>query len=275
VNAPPESRSANINLFDTSLVGKLPINRLRMPEAVDAVLRHVRQVRDERSTGRAMHLFGVNAQVAVLALEDERFAQAMLSGHLLYPDGISIVAASRILGRPLIERIPGSELMELLCHEAAKEGLSAYFLGGLPFAAEKTAFILKHRYPGLVISGHSCPPFGFESDEHETAKLLRSIQDAAPDMLFVGLGAPKQERWIFANSGVLPVGVAVPVGAALDTISGYRKRAPVWARRTGLEWFYRLVLEPKRLWRRYLIGNTKFLLMVVTQWMQERKKAIS
>jgi len=270
--APMESGSTSLNLFDTSLVGKLPISRVRMPEAVEAVLRHVRQVRDHRSIGRTIHLFGVNAQVAVLAGEDERFAQAMLSAHLLYPDGISIVMASRFLGRPLIERIPGSELMELLCHEAAKEGLSAYFVGGLPFAAEKSALTLKDRYPGLVIAGHSCPPLGFETDQEESAKLLKSIQDAAPDMLFVGLGAPKQERWIFSNSAVLPIGVAVPVGAALDTISGYRKRAPVWARRAGLEWLYRLVREPRRLWRRYLIGNTRFVLMVIMQWMQERRK---
>jgi len=243
-----------------------------MAEAVEAVLRHVRQVREDRCAGRTIHLFGVNAQVAVLAEEDELFAQAMLSAHLLYPDGISIVIASHFLGRPLLERIPGSELMELLCYEAAKEGLSAYFLGGLPFAAEKSALTLKDRYPGLVIAGHCCPPLGFETDQEESAKLIKSIQDAAPDMLFVGLGAPKQERWIFNNSAVLPIGVAVPVGAALDTISGYRKRAPVWARRAGLEWFYRLVREPKRLWRRYLIGNTRFVLMVIMQWMQERRK---
>jgi N-acetylglucosaminyldiphosphoundecaprenol N-acetyl-beta-D-mannosaminyltransferase len=261
-NVPPpeQPRSSTVSLFETCLVGKLPISRVRMPEAVDAVIRHVRQVKEERSIGRTIHLFGVNAQVAVLAREDERFAQAMLSSHLLYPDGISIVMASRFLGRPLIERIPGSELMELLCYEGAKEGLSAYFLGGLPLAAEKTALTLKERYPGLVIAGHCCPRLGFETD---------------PDMLFVGLGAPKQEHWIFNNSAVLPLGVAVPVGAALDTISGYRKRAPVWARRAGLEWFYRLVREPRRLWRRYLIGNTRFVLMVFTQWMQERKQKTS
>jgi N-acetylglucosaminyldiphosphoundecaprenol N-acetyl-beta-D-mannosaminyltransferase len=276
-NVPPpeQPRSSTVSLFETCLVGKLPISRVRMPEAVDAVIRHVRQVKEERSIGRTIHLFGVNAQVAVLAREDERFAQAMLSSHLLYPDGISIVMASRFLGRPLIERIPGSELMELLCYEGAKEGLSAYFLGGLPLAAEKTALTLKERYPGLVIAGHCCPRLGFETDREESAQLLKTIQDAAPDMLFVGLGAPKQEHWIFNNSAVLPLGVAVPVGAALDTISGYRKRAPVWARRAGLEWFYRLVREPRRLWRRYLIGNTRFVLMVFTQWMQERKQKTS
>ena len=269
-----DSRSANLRLFGTSLVGSLPINRLRMPEVVEAVLGHVRQGRNDRSAGRPMHLFGVNAQVVVLAREDERFAQAILSAHLLYPDGLSIVMASRLLGRPLIEQIPGGELMELLCREGAKEGLSAYFLGGLPGAAEKAAQTLGARYPGLVIAGHCCPQLGFERNLEESAQLLKSIQDAAPDMLFVGLGVPKQERWIFDNSSVLPIGVAVPVGAALDTVAGYRKSAPVWARRSGLEWFYRLVLEPKRLWRRYLIGHPKFVLMVIVQWMRERKQSL-
>jgi N-acetylglucosaminyldiphosphoundecaprenol N-acetyl-beta-D-mannosaminyltransferase len=244
-----------------------------MPEAVEAVLAHVRQARKDRSAGRAMHLFGVNAQVAVLAREDERFAQAMLSAHLLYPDGFSIVMASRLLGRPLIEQIPGGELMELLCREGAKEGLSAYLLGGLPGAAEKAAQTLGTRYPGLVIAGHCCPRLGFETNLEESAQLLKSIQDAAPDMLFVALGAPKQERWIFDNSSVLPIGVAFPVGAALDTVAGYRKRSPVWARRAGLEGVYRLVMEPKRLWRRYLIGYPKFILMVIVQRMRERKQS--
>ena len=270
--APVASRSASLDLWDTTLVGQLPINRVRMAEAVETILRHARRVRTERLVGEAAHVFGINAQIAVLASEDEGFVQAILSGHLLYPDGISLVIASHFLGRPLAERIPGSELMELLCCEAAKEGLSAYFLGGLPHAAENCARILKDRYPGLGIAGHCCPPLGFELDREESAKVLRSIQTAAPDLLFVGLGVPKQELWISANSPVLPIGVAFSVGAALDTISGYRQRAPLWTRRTGLEWLGRLVREPRRLWRRYLIANPKFVWLVLKQWIRQRRK---
>jgi len=91
-------------------------------------------------------------------------------------------------------------------------------------------------------------------------------------MLFVGLGVPKQELWIADNSAVLPVGLAFPVGAAFDTTAGLRKRAPMWARRTGTEWLYRLFMEPRRLWRRYLIGNTAFAMMVLTQWVRERSQ---
>jgi N-acetylglucosaminyldiphosphoundecaprenol N-acetyl-beta-D-mannosaminyltransferase len=257
-------------LRDTSLIGSLELNRLTMEEAVVPLLRHVRKVRREGAVGKAMHIFGVNAQVATLVQENKQFAAAMSTAGMMYPDGISLVLAGHLLGRPLKGRIPGGELMELLCKEGAKEGMSVYFLGGLPGAAEKTAQILEGRYPGLKIAGALCPPFNFEKDPAELAAVVKSIQDSAPDMLFVGLGVPKQEFWIANNSPVLPIGLAFPVGAAFDTTAGLRKRAPRWAQRTGTEWLYRLVMEPKRLWRRYLIGNTAFAMMVLTQWVRER-----
>lgn len=271
----PPSRDTHVldqELRETSLIGRLAINRLGMEEAAQLSLRHVRAVRSERSVGGAIHIFGVNAQVATLVQEDQRFAEAVASATVMYPDGISVVIAARLLGRPLKSRIPGGELMELLCQEGAKEGFSAYFLGGLPGAAEKTAEVLQARYPGLKIAGAQCPPFNFETDPEESAQVIKSIQATSPDMLFVGLGVPKQELWIADNSAVLPVGLAFPVGAAFDTTAGLRKRAPMWARRTGTEWLYRLVMEPRRLWRRYLIGNTAFAMMILTQWMRERSQ---
>lgn len=269
---PPGSRAPRVEWLETSLVGTLRINHLQVDEAAEVLLSHVRQVRREGSIGRAMHIFGVNAQVATLAREDPRFAAAISTADFMYADGISVVLASQLLGRPLKGRIPGGELMERLCKEGAKEGLSAYFLGGLPHAAERTAEILQARYPGLQIAGACCPPLNFETRPEEVAMVLKSIQDAAPDMLFVGLGVPKQEKWIADNSPFLPVGLAFPVGAAFDTTAGLRKRAPIWAQRTGMEWLYRLVMEPKRLWRRYLIGNTVFAMMIVSQWIKERGK---
>jgi N-acetylglucosaminyldiphosphoundecaprenol N-acetyl-beta-D-mannosaminyltransferase len=266
----PGSKGPKHGWLETSLVGTLPINQLRMDEAAEALLSHVRQVRRDHSIGRAIHIFGVNAQVATLVRDNDAFAAAISSADVLYADGISVVLASQLLGRPLRGRIPGGELMELLCKQGAKEGLSVYFLGGLPDAAEKTAEILKARYPGLKIAGACCPPFNFETNPEESASVVRSIQEAAPDMLFVGLGVPKQEIWIAENSAVLPVGLAFPVGAAFDTTAGFRKRAPVWARRTGSEWLYRLAMEPRRLWRRYLVGNTAFAIMILTQWIRER-----
>lgn len=261
---------APLDSTETSLIGTLAIKRLGMDEAAEALLRNVRQVRLEKSVGKAWSVIGVNAQIATLVRHDRRFAEVAATTDLLYPDGISVVLAARLLGRPLKERIPGGELMELLCKEGAKEGLSVYFLGGLPGAAEKAAEVLRERYPGLKIAGTCCPPLNFEKDPKESALIVKSIQDSSPNMLFVALGVPRQEIWIADNRAALPVGLAFPVGAAFDTTAGLRKRAPMWARRTGTEWLYRLVMEPRRLWRRYLIGNTAFAMMVLTQWMRER-----
>jgi len=273
ISSPASETQATQHLsLETSLIGRLAISRLNKEETIRMLLGHVREVRRERTPGAAMQVFGVNAQVATLVRTNPRFAKAVASATVKYPDGISVVIASHLLGRPLISRIPGGEMMESLCRLGAKEGLSAYFLGGLPGAAERTAEILKTRYPGLKIAGARCPPYNFETDPEESAQVIKSIQESAPDMLFVGLGVPKQEIWIAENSAILPIGLAFPVGAALDTTAGLRKRAPVWARRTGTEWLYRLAMEPRRLWRRYLIGNPAFAVMILRQWIRERTR---
>lgn len=265
----PDLKLVQRDRLDSAFVGVLPINRLRITKAADLILRHLRQ---ERAGRKTMRVFGVNAQIATLAQKDRRFAAAMLSADVLYPDGISIVIASRVLGHPLKERVPGGELMELLCREAAVGGLSVYFLGGLPGAAEKAARILQERYPLLKIAGVACPPVGFEQNAEESARVLTAIQEAAPDILFVGLGVPKQELWVWENTAKLPVGVAFPIGAALDTTAGLRKRAPLWAQKTGIEWLYRLAMEPKRLWRRYLIGNTRFVWIILRQRVSKKRR---
>jgi len=246
----------------TSRIGNLPVNRIGVNEAVELIMQQLRVNSTDR---KPFSVLGVNAQIVNLAMESKRFASAMHSGDLLYADGISIVLASRILGCPLPERVPGGELMELLCREGAKDGMSVYLLGGLEGAAEKAAKVLEERYAGIRVAGVCCPPIGFEKDSGELARVRESIRVARPDFLFVCLGAPKQEFWVAENAPSLPVGVVVPLGAAFDTLAGLRKRAPVWARKTGMEWLYRLVKEPRRLWRRYLIGNPQFVLMTLRQ----------
>ena len=246
----------------TSQIGILPVNRVGVDEAVELIMHQSRTNQEGR---KPFSVLGVNAQIVNLATKSERFASAMLAGDLLYADGISIVLASRLLGCPLPERVPGGELMELLCKEGAKDGMSVYLLGGLEGAAEQAAEVLEARYAGIRVAGFCCPPIGFEKDPAESARVLESIREARPNFLFVCLGAPKQELWVAENAPSLPVGVVIPLGAAFDTLAGLRKRAPVWARRTGTEWLYRLVKEPKRLWRRYLLGNPKFVWITLRQ----------
>jgi N-acetylglucosaminyldiphosphoundecaprenol N-acetyl-beta-D-mannosaminyltransferase len=210
-------------------------------------------------------IMGPNAQLITLAQSDRRFSEALHASALNIPDGISIVIASRILGGNITKRATGGDLMESLCRDAAKHGLSVFFLGGLPKAAELTALKFQRRYPALSIVGTYCPPLGFETDPMECAYIRQLIIETAPDLLFVAFGAPKQEIWMHANCSTLPIGAAMSVGAAFDTQSGLRKRAPRWTHNSGLEWLYRLIREPRRLWRRYLIGNLYFLYLVLKQ----------
>ena len=222
--------------------------------------------------GRPLLIMGPNAQLVTLAARQPRFAEALRSADLCVPDGISIVLAARLLGQPVPERVPGGELMERLCLESARHGLSVFFLGGLPGAAEGAARRFASRSPGFRLAGTYCPPPGFENDPFECARIRRRITQAKPDLLCVAFGAPRQELWMRETCPTLPIGAAISVGAALDTQSGLRRRAPAWTHRIGCEWLYRLVREPRRLWKRYLIGNTHFLWIVAREW---RRQAMS
>ncbi|HEX4006922.1 MAG TPA: WecB/TagA/CpsF family glycosyltransferase [Acidobacteriaceae bacterium] len=252
------------------LLGRSPVDRISMEYA--ALL--VTEVLLHRGELPPLTIVGPNAHLVNLAEHDDRFAEAMQAADLAVPDGVSVVMASRLLGVPIPERVPGGDLMERMCAESAHYGFRVFFLGGLPGAALMAAHNLKLRYPGLTICGTSCPPLGFEKNPVELAHILDEVNTAAPDLLCVAFGAPRQEIWMQENRGKLRVGAILPVGAALDTQAGLRRRAPKWTQMLGMEWFFRLAMEPTRLWRRYLIGNTKFIGLVLRQWAQERIGAV-
>jgi len=243
----------------------IPIDKFSLSEAVDRVIHAL----EHRTPLKPLLIMGPNAQLITLADSQPRFAAALRSADLNVPDGISIVLASRILGHPIAERVTGGDLMEQLCIEAARHNLSVFFLGGLPEAAEKTACKFQTQYPRFRLAGTYCPPRGFESDPFECTRIRKQISQAKPDLLCVAFGAPKQEIWMHDNCPTLPIGAAISVGAAFDTQAGLRRRAPQWTHRIGCEWLYRLVREPRRLWRRYLIGNTHFLWIVARQYGRE------
>ncbi len=247
------------------VVGRVPVDRISMEYA--AVL--VTEALLHRGELPPLTIVGPNAYLVTLAEKNARFAEAMQAADLAVPDGISVVMASRLLGAAIPERVTGGDLMERMCAEAARYGFRVFFLGGLPGAAMMAAHNLRERYPGLNICGTYCPPFGFEKREVERERIREAIEAAKPDLLCVAFGAPKQEIWMEENRSWLPVGAILPVGAALDTQAGLRRRAPMWIQRLGMEWFFRLAMEPRRLWRRYLIGNAEFLAVVLRQLLRE------
>lgn len=244
------------------LLNGIPIDKFSLDEAAARVMHAL----EHRTSLKPLLIMGPNAQLITLAARRPHFSDALCSADLNIPDGVSIVLASRILGQPVSERVTGGDLMEQLCIQAARHKLSVFFLGGLPGAAEKTACKFRAKYPSFRLAGTYCPPQGFESDPAECAHIREQISQAKPDLLCVAFGAPKQEIWMHENCRTLPIGAAISVGAALDTQAGLRQRAPKWTHRLGCEWLYRLVREPRRLWRRYLIGNTHFLWIVARQY---------
>jgi N-acetylglucosaminyldiphosphoundecaprenol N-acetyl-beta-D-mannosaminyltransferase len=211
-----------------------------------------------------------NAAHVVLLQKDERFRRVYDDAFLVVPDGVPLIWAGRLLDRTLPERVNGTDLFEALCAGSAERHLRVFLLGGREGAAAAAAAVLMARHPALEISDVYSPPFGFERDAAECENVVARVNRARPDLLFVGLGAPKQEYWMFDNRDRLDVGVALGIGVSFEFVGGVVRRAPRWMQRAGLEWLFRLVMEPARLWKRYVVGNMQFCFLVARQLLSKR-----
>lgn len=185
---------------------------------------------------------------------------------LVLADGMPVVWASRFVGRPLPERVAGSDLFPALSARAAKEGLSIFLLGGDPGTAEESARVLRERHPELRIAGTACPAFGFERDPEANDRIVAQVRDAGTDILFVALGSPKQEEWIARHRAACGAKLSIGVGISFSFLCGQVSRAPRWMQRVGMEWLHRLAQEPGRLWKRYLWDDAVFPRLVLQQW---------
>lgn len=214
-----------------------------------------------------------NTDHVVRLQTDSQLRAAHADASLCIADGMPVIWASRLLGRPLKERVTGADLLPNVCARAAQDGRSLYLLGGMDGVAERAAHNLRARYPGLRIAGTYSPPFGFERDADECRRIAERIDRARPDILAIGLGCPKQELWIAAHRREMRYGVALCIGAAIDFAAGNLARAPQWMQDNGLEWLYRLAQEPGRLWKRYLVDDMAFARVVAREWLNLRKSA--
>lgn len=178
---------------------------------------------------------------------------------LILCDGKPLVWISKWYKTPIREKISGSDLFPRLCERAAQKGYKMFFLGAAEGVAAKAASNLEKRFPGLDVCGVYSPPFGFEKDAKEMVKITKMIKNASPQILIVGLGAPKQEKFIYENRAKLGVPISLGLGASLDFEAGNIKRAPKWMADHGLEWFYRITQDPKRLAKRYLVDDRKIV----------------
>lgn len=211
--------------------------------------------------GDTFPVYTPNPEIVQLCIEHSEYYKIVNSAGLIVADGIGIIKASNILGTPLKERVPGVELGEKALEIAAECGYKVYFLGGKPGIAEQASEMMKEKYPGLKIVGTSNGYFRKVGAENQA--IIEKINLAAPDILFVCLGAPTQERWIYENRTKLSTAkICLALGGSLDVYSGNVKRAPLLFRKLQLEWFYRLLVEPKRLGRmmklpKFILGTYK------------------
>ncbi len=235
------------------------IDRHSFDQVIEEITRHL------HSSDTPEYVVTPNVHHILLLQKDTHFRKIYQDAFLVVPDGVPLVWASKFLQTPLPGRVNGTDLFEQLCKVAAEKKLRVFLLGGRPGAADIAAEVLQARHPDLEIVGTYCPPYGFETDAAELALVNRKIKAAAPQILFVGLGAPKQECWIYDNFQEIGVPISVGIGVSFELVSGVVKRAPVWMQRAGLEWFFRLVVEPRRLWQRYVIGNPIFMGLVLRQ----------
>ena len=242
----------------------LPLCPLTQDEAVEAVATLVEGRRPSFFITANVHYAAVSHGTDDVRAINERAA-------FLLADGAPLVIASRWAGgRPLPERVAGSDLIYDLCELAADRGYRVYFLGGPEGVAAEAARRLEARYPGLIVAGTACPPFR-PLTESEQAEQLAAIRDARPDLLFVAFGQPKGERWIDRHLDELGVPVAVQIGASLDFVAGRVRRAPRWVRRIGMEWAWRILTEPARLGPSYAADAAFLLRMVAADHLRGRR----
>jgi N-acetylglucosaminyldiphosphoundecaprenol N-acetyl-beta-D-mannosaminyltransferase len=185
---------------------------------------------------------------------------------LVTPDGMPMVWLSRLSGHRHVEQVCGRDLMYAICEQSERMGYRHFFYGGADGVPELLAERLKERFPRLQVVGTYSPPFRPLTEE-EDEEIVRMINEAEPDIVWIGLSTPKQERWMSAHRDRVRAPVMFGVGAAFDFHAGLLKQAPRWMQRVGLEWFYRLLMEPRRLWRRYLTNNPVFVWRIFLQRM--------
>jgi N-acetylglucosaminyldiphosphoundecaprenol N-acetyl-beta-D-mannosaminyltransferase len=220
--------------------------------------------------GDGCHFIAVTSMHGVMEAHHEpSFRDVLQAADLVIPDGMPLIWLGRRQGLALKRRVYGPEVMETFCRLTGPKYGHFIYGGGTPAITEHLVHVLNNRY-GVRVLGTYVPPFRSLTPE-EDAEAIARINRARPDVLWVGLGTPKQERWIYERRHKLDVRVAIGVGAAFDFLTGVKRKAPGWMQEHGLEWFFRLGAEPRRLWRRYLIYGSKFAYYVMLERAQLRR----
>jgi N-acetylglucosaminyldiphosphoundecaprenol N-acetyl-beta-D-mannosaminyltransferase len=229
----------------------------------------VQGILDWALRGESRYVCVANVHMVMEAYDDAAFRQIVNAADLVTPDGMPLVWVMRWQGLRQQERVYGPTLTQSVLEAANREGIPVGFYGSTPQTLEKLKRNVQERYPSLKIAYLYAPPFRPLTPE-EDEEVVRAINDSGTRILFVGLGCPKQERWMAAHKGRVQA-VMLGVGAAFNFLAGVKPQAPRWMQRAGLEWLFRLASEPRRLWRRYLINNPRFVILALLQWSRLRR----
>lgn len=223
----------------------------------------IAHVMDELAAGRGGWVVPMNLDVLRRYERDASFAELVAPASLFVADGMPLIWASRLQGTPLPERVAGSSMILTVSAEAAARGRSIFMLGGDEGVADAAAAVLRGKHPGINIVGTFCPPFGFENDAAMMQRIKDMLTDAKPDICYVALGCPKQERLIVELRPLVPTTWWFCVGISFSFVCGQVKRAPRWMQKLGLEWVHRLCQEPRRLFKRYLLVGVPYAIRLL------------
>jgi N-acetylglucosaminyldiphosphoundecaprenol N-acetyl-beta-D-mannosaminyltransferase len=254
-NVSDEARSRRVHLFG------MDIDVVRETDVIERLERWI------AAPFESMHyVVTPNVQHTMVFQENAAFREAYSRASLVIADGLPLVLSSRLFGTPLPERVAGSDLLPLLFDRTGPErSPSVFLLGAGPGIGERAAAEVRRRWQHVRIAGTYSPPSGFERDDAENRRILELVREAQPDVLVVGLGAPKQELWTYRFRNEIRAKVALCIGGSIDFLAGTKARAPHWMRRVGLEWVHRAATEPKRLGRRYAEHAVLFPMLLLRE----------
>ncbi len=245
---------------EINLLG-IKFQNMTMSEAVERIAAHI-------GSNERRKIFFVNPDCFNKIFSDKGYFELLHKADYIFPDGIGVHLACKMINNPLKENINGTDMLPFLCQMALQRGFSFYLVGGKPGIAARMKARLENDYPGLKIAGEQ---HGYFDREKDSAAVLSRINEQRPDILLVAFGVPVQEKWIEDNFDKINCRIAMGVGGLFDFYSGNIKRAPTWMREIGMEWFFRFLMEPKRMFKRYFVGNPVFIFRVL-RWKSKKDK---